>query len=300
MPLNTTDAEQLQTAANDLAEKIRLERRVTIELRELFREMTTDLAANVELTGEAQNAQIYADDFLGILSRHGRRVSSAFSGRILDFLEPQFNEPLEDTEDDMIVVLLLLAGALGVTAPELIRTMRATVRTSVQAFNSTQAATDTRIITATNQRQLDSAVASATVTLEEELEIRPTNVVIAALAARTFLRSSFNRANIISISFTQKIAESTKNIERQVFFNVRNGFNAIAQGIPLAKEVEMWQTQEDDRVRVGRFNHVAANRQVKESGFFTVSGEQLAFPGDPNGSVGNILLCRCSAIVVIG
>ncbi len=303
MPLNTTDAEQLQTAANDLAEKIRLERRITIELRELFREMTTDLAANVELTGEAQNAQIYTDDFLGILSRHSRRVSSAFAGRILDFLEPQFDEEnstlLAETEDDNLAALILLAGALGTTVPKMLQRMKASVRTSVQAFNATQAVSDTAIITATNQRQLDSAVADAAATLEEEVGVAPTNIAIAALAARIFLRKAFNRANTIATTFTQKIAESTKNIERQAFFNLRNGFNAVAQGIPLAEEIEMWQTQEDDRVRENGFNHVAANQQVREGGFFTVSGEQLAFPGDPNGSAGNIMGCRCSVIIVI-
>ena len=300
MALNTTEAEQLRTAANDLAEKMRLERRIIIELRELFREITTDLQAAVELTGEPMNARIYADDFLGILSRHSRRVSSVFIGRILDSLDDEFSEDsIPDEEDNTVQALLLLAGALGTTVPDMLREMRASVRTRIREFNSLQAVNDTALITATNQRNMDLAVASATVTIEEETGIRPTNTAIALLASRTFLRRAFNRANIIATTFTQKIAENTKNTERQEFFNLRNGFNAIAQGLPLAEEIEMWQTQEDERVRAGLFNHVVANQQVKENGFFIVSGEQLAFPGDPNASMGNIAGCRCSAIVVI-
>ena len=63
-----------------------------------------------------------------------------------------------------------------------------------------------------------------------------------------------------------------------------------------------WITSGDDRVRSftegDQFSHRAINGQRRPiDGFFDVPGrngtERLRFPGDPNGSAGNIINCRC-------
>ena len=306
MPLNATEAERLAQSIIDLAEKMRLERRMITELRELFREVTEDLRISLQLTGSPPNAQEYFDDFLGILIRHSRRVSFAFSERVLAFLDAVLADidettiALEEVEEDSILALLLLARASGTTVAALLDKLRVDVRTGVKTFNTEQSRIDAATITRTNQREMDAATASATAELEADSSAVVTRATIAALAAKKFLSRAFNRANTIATTFTQKIAENTKNIEREGFFSLRNGFGAIAQGIHQAEEIVMWQTREDARVRVGLiFNHVAANQQVREGGFFIVSGEQLRFPGDPVGSMGNIAGCRCSAVTVI-
>lgn len=304
MPLNTTELERLTQSAIDLALKMKLERRVIIELRELFREMAEDFRLAVQLTGSAPNAQLYSDDFLGILSRQSRRTSAAFSDRVANFLDDALAQiepgtPPEEVEEDSIAALLLLAGASGVTVSALIDKLRADTRTRVQDFNAAQSRTDTGIITRTNQREMDAAIARATAELDADPDIVPTRAAIAKRASGDFLNRGFRRVDMIAATFTQKIAENTKNIEREEFFNVRNGFGAVAQGVPQLEEVVIWQTREDDRVRADGFNHVSANQQVREGGFFTVSGEQLRFPGDPNGSIGNIANCRCAALTII-
>jgi hypothetical protein len=64
-----------------------------------------------------------------------------------------------------------------------------------------------------------------------------------------------------------------------------------------------WISTNDKRVRTyenGKYDHLAANGQVvgiDES--FTVSGEKLRHPGDPNGSLGNTINCRCSILPVL-
>ena len=61
---------------------------------------------------------------------------------------------------------------------------------------------------------------------------------------------------------------------------------------------KVWRATLDDRVRglglKDRFNHIRANgqkRTLEED--FDVSGQKLSFPGDPKGSAGNIVNCRC-------
>ena len=62
-----------------------------------------------------------------------------------------------------------------------------------------------------------------------------------------------------------------------------------------------WVSAMDDRVRGSklkdRFNHLKVNGQkrgMEEP--FDVSGEKLMFPGDPKGSAGNIIHCRCVVV----
>jgi len=58
-----------------------------------------------------------------------------------------------------------------------------------------------------------------------------------------------------------------------------------------------WLSTMDDRVRDA---HANANGQVvKINQSFSVGGEQLRYPGDPMGSAGNTISCRCTVLPVI-
>lgn len=75
------------------------------------------------------------------------------------------------------------------------------------------------------------------------------------------------------------------------------GAQAAAEltGLPMMRE---WVSAMDDRTRdTDESDHVDADGQVvgmREP--FIVSGEELMFPGDPNGSAGNVINCRCQCI----
>lgn len=70
-------------------------------------------------------------------------------------------------------------------------------------------------------------------------------------------------------------------------------------GLDMKRE---WVASLDDRTREtppDEFDHASADGQIvgmKEP--FVVSGEELMFPGDPAGSAGNIILCRCSTAYI--
>jgi uncharacterized protein with gpF-like domain len=68
-------------------------------------------------------------------------------------------------------------------------------------------------------------------------------------------------------------------------------------GVEFERE---WSTAGDERVRPSRgskqrfYNHRIVDGQTrKQNEPFDVSGEKLMYPGDPTGSAGNIVQCRC-------
>lgn len=62
-------------------------------------------------------------------------------------------------------------------------------------------------------------------------------------------------------------------------------------------EQHEWLSTMDDRVRDA---HAAANGQIVQVGMpFKVGGESLLYPGDPAGSAGNVINCRCTTIPVV-
>ncbi len=66
---------------------------------------------------------------------------------------------------------------------------------------------------------------------------------------------------------------------------------AATSELPMTKE---WVAVEDERTREA---HTQADGQIVDiNSSFEVDGEQLAYPGDPSGSEGNTINCRCAAL----
>ena len=64
-----------------------------------------------------------------------------------------------------------------------------------------------------------------------------------------------------------------------------------------------WISAQDNRTRrppKSKFDHLDMNGQVvEEFRPFFVGGEELFYPGDPNGSSGNTINCRCSVVFTL-
>ena len=63
-------------------------------------------------------------------------------------------------------------------------------------------------------------------------------------------------------------------------------------------ERKIWQPVDDSRTRTldnSDFDHVNVD-PVPLNSPFIVSGEALQFPGDPSGSPGNVIMCRCAVL----
>ncbi len=300
MPLNGTDREKVQQAANDFAKKLKLEKRMEVRLRELFTIITSDFAAFYAATGNVIDANNYSDDFRGIVSSQYRRTVKAFSKNIVKFLKKNKT----NNKEKIIRDLRAIAGSTGVSIDDLINSLENSISRDTEAFIRTNVVSSVDSITRTTQKDLDKSVTKARQSLTDELGIDPTRRQIAATASVTFRQASFNRVGTISASTTQNAAEGSKQIERDNFLSTVNSIEAREAGVTPRKPGEVWITMGDSKVRDGsqsRFNHLSADFQEKKNGVFTVSNELLRFPSDRSlgASAGNTTNCRCSAVMVI-
>lgn len=105
------------------------------------------------------------------------------------------------------------------------------------------------------------------------------------------------------------IEQIVKEIEREDYLDgrvrriIRTESNrAINYGNELAaqkfdyKTQKRWIAVHDDRTRLAHLD--ADSQTVNQADSFNVGGEQLQFPGDPNGSPENTINCRCFSEVV--
>lgn len=110
-----------------------------------------------------------------------------------------------------------------------------------------------------------------------------------AQMAREIALSPYNRyhAKLVVRTETVRAANAAAELEAQ------------QSEIVLDKE---WISAHDDRVRRppnSKFDHWDLDGQVVpgERPFFS-GGEELQFPGDPNGSAGNVIQCRCTVAYI--
>lgn len=74
-------------------------------------------------------------------------------------------------------------------------------------------------------------------------------------------------------------------------YNMGTQFASMSSELDLRKE---WISSADERTRDNEFDHVAADGETVDlEEAFINTGEALMFPGDPTGSAGNVVYCRC-------
>ena len=304
MPLNDTQSKQVQRAAEELAIKVRLEAKFGAELARLFRRISVDLSSSLANTGGTVAATAYANDLKIILDRNYKRVQKRFVNEIILFLQ----QNRSNLDEQIIAELTMIANARGTTVNKMIQQMKSNTRADLNSFRELNVAQSVAIITDTTQKEIDKAVQKANQELLDELgdELgdEPTNGQLAKKTRSIFMSRQLARSQMIAATETQKVAEGTKQIERDNFLSLRNNATAAQLDLPPIVPKEIWVTQGDSLVRDGDasvFNHLAADGQEKINGTFTVSNELLRFPGDVSlgASAGNVIRCRCSAVTVI-
>jgi hypothetical protein len=107
--------------------------------------------------------------------------------------------------------------------------------------------------------------------------------------------ASIRQAGLIDSAFRSAVIART---ESHSGANAGSLESAIESDVVLEKE---WIFTEDERTRDGvdsEFDHTDVDN-VKVDEPFIVSGEELMHPGDPSGSAGNIINCRCAIGYVV-
>ena len=111
--------------------------------------------------------------------------------------------------------------------------------------------------------------------------------IIATDMTRLIKSRNFYRWQALRIARTETTAAS----------NYAATVSSSVSGVLMDK---VWISALDERTRQGKFNHLEMNqKRVPLDKAFNVSGEKLMFPGDPKGSGGNVINCRCSVAQVV-
>ncbi len=276
---------------SDLADKLKLEKRMIPRVKRIFRRMATDLEASVLLTGSPQNAQRYATAFNGIIQEQYEDAKSLFGLQLFDQLE---DEPADGA---IWTALLLVGAAVGLTTKsEILSWMEANSNFRINIFIDREVPESTSEITATNTRDLSAAVVVANTNLINDLGRAPTRIELAAGSKKQFLRHDLGRSTTIAMTTTQQAAEGMKNINVNVLTEFRTESSSVARDLPPPTIDETWEAILDSKTRAA---HSIADGQVRNNGIFIVSGENLRFPGDTalGATLPNIINCRCASVI---
>jgi len=252
---------------DELAEKIRLERILKRELIGPFRRQAEAFRVRQAANRRAPVDRLQ-DAMRAALEGHYARVSKAFRGIVA--------VKRSDGVDEAIALALI-------------------------ELRETWPAEQSRVIAETTERDQEEALIRARQMLIEQGET-PDAANVAATAHALLLRRLRARTDAIAITETQAAAEATKQIEAEAMIGATPFVLAF---LPFAIQpraetgTKQWITMGDDRVRPA---HAGANGQkVGVSDSFSVGADRLRFAGDVlNGSIGNVIRCRCMIRYEVG
>ncbi len=266
-----------QILARDAAAKMRLESRLERESKALLNQVAKAATGLYAASGQLLNANEFTDEWEVLLRQHYRRATSKFD----DTLRSEINADSDDFSEQSLNI---------VNSDEL----DSAIQLAALGFIGTRVPRSARSITNTTQDDLTRSLTNAITDVLQEAPAgaQISNRQIARQLGRRFRQTSAGRPITIGMTETGFSTEGARNIEAQQLGTQASGFIEISK---------MWITVGDNRVRPqqgGRFNHVAADRQlVPEDEAFIVTGERLMFPTDTSlgASLGNTINCRCIA-----
>ena len=255
-------------AASDLNEKLRLEFLLSGDISKFNRLMTRETIKLYGLTGRALQAEQLRPELEEILLKHYERVEPSFSGQMSE----QLPDDIEETSAERAIITAALASFFATRAPQ-----------------------QSKIITATNQRDIDDSIARAIEMTQEDALAgrRVSQRETAMLVGANLSRKLTGRITGIASLETQASAEASKATEVQVLIGQQPSvIGGSPQEAPIKKT---WFTVGDERVRA---SHVIADSQEQNiNAPYEVGGQLLRWPGDTSlgATAGNVINCRCSS-----
>lgn len=252
-----------RAAIEDLAKKIRLERKLNIEMRRILNKYAVALGRSLRVRGTVPNARaLTGQRTLIVLEDQYERTAKVF--------KKDFRKEVEKSNPYIFEY----------------KTIEDDIDDNLASFIATRSVTRSAVITTTTQADSQAAVLRATIELLDA-EIALTNEAVASRTVSIFKRGINGRANTIAITETQNAAEGTKAIEVET---VRR-----SPDVPGVETVlKTWNVIEDGKER--DTHREADGQEVDSTGSFTVGSSSLLYPGDDSlgAELKEIINCRCS------
>ena len=311
MSLNRTKAELTQKAIKELAKKMKLEASMINKLNKLFDNIADDIELQLIASGGIPGASAYEREFAKILNEQYQDVQSQFTGEIMDYLDEEAHKLGTEHEPKSIGDLGIVASAAGLTLIKLLQAMKQAIQTGLKAFRQQQVPSTAKGLVTTTQKDIEYALTKASANIKNVLDNTDTDGnplpsdaslsqhqirrSLAKEAKQVFKQHTAARPKTIAVTETQKSAEATKDIERNVFAERRNAEVLKHMDKKVYTVDETWITVGDNVVRPW---HLAADFQEKKDGVYVVKGQRLRYPGDATlgATADNVIGCRCSSI----
>ena len=266
--------------------KLWLENKMAQELRSLFKQIGNDFYDKYSYTGTVVNLDAYELDMAGVLRKWYRRTADIFSKNIRADIKVSSN--LLEYKDDNI-----LANDTDK------QDINLAVATSLLVFIESRSKEQANLIMNTTKdiigesiRRIDKQSIDTGVPLTRE--------GVASSVRRDFNASSVVRSQTIATFEVGMVASESKEIEATVL-NESDATLLEDSGASISlqnKMVKNWNADLDSKTRMA---HAEADFTYKYSpipvgGLFSVGGEDLKYPRDPNGSARNVINCRCESL----
>lgn len=262
MAVAKNEEEIEEFALDDTAKKMKQELRVFKDIKPFLRKVNREFEEEYLATGQVLDAENFKEELSVLLFSNYNRISKQFKFNIRESFEEQ-------------------------VSPEINALINRDINRSMSNLSIFRSGL---ILQTTNRIIAQDLSSSISELIEDDKEL--TNAAISKTTKKKLDKSVDGRSKTISISETETSAEETKLIEQQVLTDNDVDLDGVLITPALIRRV--WFTMLDERVR--RAHALAHGQESNSSGIFRVGGESLRFPGDPNGSAGNIINCRCAAI----
>jgi hypothetical protein len=278
-----------QNVQVDLNLKLMFENQLRVKINAFHERQVRDMVQTIRQTGWIPDFGKYEDELINILYKHYISIGVTFIDRINQIVLTELEKELVpvDEKDFHNQAIEFMARKKLPKVPVVVdRHFR--VRASSVAGKITQT-------TKKEARRVLAAVKKTFVT-GAKVGVKPVDV--ASTSGKMFRTTLNGRASGIVRMNTNGPAEAVKLTQIQILRGEEPSLGG--GGGTKTKGTKRWSNMADSLVRGpstnSAFNHQAANQTVKIDEPFTVSGEQLRFPGDESlgASLGNVINCRCA------
>lgn len=253
-------------ARRDLIRKMELEKKLVRQLAIIDNQIVKNTIRTLAESGNTFVVGTLQEDLAEVLNTHYEKTADVFADQISQ----------------------ILPSDIAITEAE-----KTLVDQALVSYYAARATEQSKIITATNQKDVDDAIRGARETRDEAGQPLTQRDQAREAGART-ARKLKGREQGRATTETQNASETAKATEAEVLSGRQP---SVLAGSPLVAGVSKeWVTVGDEKVRA---DHVNADSQVWDlSKPFRVGGQLLRWPGDTSlgASVGNVINCRCASV----
>jgi len=234
-----------------------------------------------ERTWYAQNRlrEPYRKNFRNVLkiffNKFGNKVKIAYSNRSQIELDIELRKQTEQLKRIFRVQYMVIANAFKQNAlgQFFVKDFDDEFNDRLEEFIDVNTATWVTGIDDTTRKRISKVIDSS---YNSGLSTEETGTAL----RNALIGMGIYRANLISRTETHRVAS---------FAN-----EAVAESMKIRGTVKEWVAIQDNRTRLA--HSIASGQRTALEGRFIVGGELLKYPGDPMGSAGNTINCRCAAI----